>query len=72
MINKLSARFKTNRGVRIEEIQSTTNGDISSWYWVIGKANIEGWLIRTKNLQELHQNLKWWKEPSFLYSDINS
>ena len=72
MINKFSTRFKTYGGVRIEEIQATTNGDMSSWYWVIRKANIKDWLIRPKNLHELYQNLKWWKEPSFLYSDINS
>ena len=31
MINKISTRFKVYEGVRIEEIQEATDGDLSSW-----------------------------------------
>ena len=72
MIDKLSTRFKTYEGARIGEIQAATNGDMSSWYWVNGKANIADWLTRPKNLHELYPNSALWKGPSFLYSDIDS
>ena len=71
MINKLSTLFTTYEGVRIGDIQATTNRDMSSWYWVNKKANIADWLTRPKKLNELYHNSEWWKGLSFFYSDID-
>lgn len=37
MINKLSHRFHVYEGVRIGEVQSATDGDMSDWVWMEGE-----------------------------------
>ena len=34
MLNKVSTRLKVYEGVRVGEIHSATNGDMSSWSWI--------------------------------------
>lgn len=72
MLNKTSTRFKVYEGVRIGEVQSATNGDMSCWAWVAGKDNTADWLTRGRFPSELNPDSEWWKGPSILYSDLGS
>ena len=70
MINKRSTRFKLYEGVRIGEIQSATNGDLTSWYWIPGESNTADWLTRGKSPEAIGPNSQWWKGPAFLYNKV--
>ena len=67
MIHKISTRFKVYEGVRLGEIQSATDGDLSCWGWVPGKLNIADWVTRCHSPAELGPDSDWYKGPAFLY-----
>ena len=58
-ISKKSTRFKLFEGVRIAEIQSTTDGNMEDWYWVSGTSNTADWLTRGKRPIELRPDSDW-------------
>ena len=62
MINKLSTRFRVYEGVRIGEIQASTDGDVSCWGWVSSENNI----TRGQPPSQLGPDSKWQKGPDFL------
>ena len=53
MINKVSTRFKLYEGVRVGEVQASTNGDMTCWSWVKGEENTADWLTRCKDPAQL-------------------
>ena len=67
MLHKLSTRFKVYEGVRVGEIQSATNGDMSCWGWVPGRLNIADWATRSRSPHDLNPESVWYKGPDFLY-----
>ena len=66
MIHKTSTRFKIYEGVRVGEIQSALNGDVSSYAWIPGSINISDWLTRGKDPADLSEDSEWFQGPSFL------
>lgn len=70
MINKLSTRFKLYEGVRIGEIQSACDGDMSEWFWVKGTENCADWVTRGRMPNEIGPDSEWWKGPAFLYKPV--
>ena len=66
MINKISTRFDTYYGVRLGEIQSAYDGDVSSWAWVPGEENTADWVTRAKDPSQLGPTSEWWKGPPFM------
>ena len=70
MINKLSHRFHVYEGVRIGEVQSATNGDMSDWVWMEGEKNIADWTTRTKNPDEIGPLSQWFNGPDILQLPI--
>ena len=69
-INKTSYRFQVYEGVRIGEIQSASNGNMSEWAWMPGAKNIADWLTRGKSPEELYSNSDWFTGPSMLYEPL--
>ena len=67
MMNKKSTRFKLYEGVRIGELQTATDGDMSSWFWVKGGENTADWLTRGKSIDMIGPDSEWWRGPDFLY-----
>ena len=67
MLHKLSTRFKVYEGVRVGEIQSATNGDMSCWGWVPVRLNIADWATRSRSPHDLNPESVWYKGPDFLY-----
>ena len=67
MLNKVSTRFKLYEGIRVGEIQSATDGDMTCWSWVKGEHNVADWLTRCKDPEQLNPQSEWWKGPAFLY-----
>lgn len=67
MMNKKSTRFKLYEGVRIGELQTATDGDMSSWFWVKGEENTADWLTRGKSIDKIGPASEWWRGPNFLY-----
>ena len=67
MMNKKSTRFKLYEGVRIGELQTATDGDMSSWFWVKGGENTADWLTRRKSIDMIGPDSEWWRGPDFLY-----
>jgi hypothetical protein len=72
MIKKKSHRFHIYEGVRIGEIQSSTNGDLSCWAWLEGASNIADWTTRTKSPEEIGPESEWYRGPSFLYKPVEA
>jgi len=70
MIKKVSYRFNLYEGVRIGEIQSATNGDLSCWAWVKGASNIADWTTRVKSPSDIGPESEWFNGPSFLYKPV--
>jgi hypothetical protein len=67
-INKTSTRFKLYEGVRIGEIQASTDGDVSCWAWLSGENNIaDDWLTCGRSPDELGEDSYWWNGPPILY-----
>ena len=64
MIQKESYGLKTFTGVRIGEIQETT--DPRDWYWIDGHENIADVLTRGKRSSAISQDSIWHTAPSFL------
>lgn len=71
MLHKTSTRFKVFEGVRVGEIQASTNGDMSDWAWLAGKKNTADWLTRGKDPSELVASSDWFRGPSVLYEEID-
>jgi len=71
MVNKTSTRFKVFEGVRIGEIQASTQGDMSDWAWLPGSKNTADWLTRGKVPCELGPESEWWLGPSILYKELS-
>ena len=71
MINKVSTRFKLYEGVRVGEVQASTNGDMTCWSWVKGEENTADWLTRCKDPAQLGPESEWWRGPSFLYRPVD-
>ena len=71
MLNKTSTRFKVFEGVRIVEIQISTNGDMSEWAWLAGKKNTADWLTRGKYPDELSDSSEWWLVSSILSREVD-
>ena len=71
MINKVSTRFKVYEGVRIGEIQTATDGDMSSWVWMPGRCNTADWLTRGRTPKDLGPDSDWWTGPSVLYQPFS-
>ena len=69
MINKTSTRFKVYEGVRIGEIQTATDGDMSSWAWLPGKNNTADWLTHGRSPVELDSDSQWWNGPEVMNGD---
>ena len=67
MMNKRSTRFKQNEGVRIGELQTAKDGDMSSWFWVKGGENSADWLTRRKSIVMMGPDSERWRGPDFLY-----
>ena len=63
MLHKTSYRFHVYEGVRIGEIQSATNGDMSDWAWMPGAKNTADWLTRGRNPEELGKDSDWFRGP---------
>ena len=59
MMNKRSTRFKQNEGVRIGELQTAKDGDMSSWFWVKGGENSADWLTRRKSIDMIGPDSEW-------------
>ena len=70
MINKLSTKFKVYEGVRIGEIQASTDGKMHEWHWISGELNVSDWLTRGRSPEDISPSSIWWKGPSFLYQPI--
>ena len=68
MINKTSTRFKVYEGVRLGEIQSATEGDVSCWAWMSGQHNTADWLTRGRNPKDLDS--EWWNGPEILSKPV--
>ena len=66
MLHRLSTRFKVYEGVRIGEIQSATEGDLSCWGWIPGKLNIADWVTRFHSPNDLGPESQWFCGPDFL------
>ena len=64
MVQKDSYGFKTYVGVRVAEIQGSTNA--CDWYWIDGGRNIADWTTRGQNPNVLHANGLWQNGPNFL------
>ena len=71
MVNKTSTRFKVFEGVRIGEIQASTQGDMSDWAWLSGSKNTADWLTRGKEPCELGPESDWYLGPSVLYEELH-
>ena len=71
MLNKTSTQFKVFEGVRIGEIQISTNGDMSEWAWLAGKKNTADWLTCGKYPDELSDSSEWWLGSSILYREVD-
>lgn len=71
MINKVSTRFKVYEGVRIGEIQSATNGDMSSWAWISGKSNTADQVTRARLPKDLGADSEWWTGSPVLYTPFS-
>ena len=71
MINKLSTRFRVYEGVRIGEIQASTDGDVSCWGWVSSENNIADCVTRGQPPSQLGPDSKWQKGPDFLYQSCD-
>ena len=69
MIQKESYGFKTFAGVRIGEIQQST--EKNQWYWTESENNISDWITRPKHPEELHTNSDWQRGPSWLHLEEN-
>ena len=72
MINKTSTRFKVYEGVRIGEIQTATNGDVSCCAWISGHNNTADWLTRGRAPDELNKESHWWNGPHVLYQPVEN
>ena len=66
MLHKTSTRFKLYEGIRVGEIQSATEGDVSCWAWVAGVSNTSDWLTRGKDPGEISEDSEWFSGPAFL------
>ena len=64
MIQKESYGFNTFVGVRIGEIQATTEKD--DWYWIESAKNIADIISRGSDPSDLDENSEWQKGPKFL------
>ena len=71
-IHSLSTRFKVYEGVRVGEIQSATNGDLSSWAWISGAENIADWATRVKSPAEIGPDSAWFNGPEFMRKPIHT
>ena len=71
MINKLSHRFHVYEGVRIGEVQSATNGDMSDWAWMEGVKNIADWTTRIKPVDDIGPLSEWYNGPAVLKQPID-
>ena len=71
-LHRLSSRFQVYEGVRIGEIQSATNGDMSEWGWIPGSENTADWLTRGKSPKELDNESEWVNGPSMLHEPAES
>ena len=69
MIQKESYGFKTFAGVRIGEIQQST--EKKQWYWTESENNTSDWITRPKHPEELHANSDWQRGPSWLHLEEN-
>lgn len=66
MLQKTSTRFNIYEGVRVGEIQASTQGDVSSWAWIAGNRNIADWITRGKNPEEIGAVSDWFSGPSYM------
>ena len=64
---KVAQKFKVFEGVRIGEIQSATNGDMSEWAWIAGKHNAADLVTRPQKPEALGEDSVWQRGPDFLY-----
>merc|ERR1712004_782036 len=53
---KVAQKFKVFEGVRIGEIQSATNGDMSEWAWIAGKHNAADLTTRPQHPEALGED----------------
>ena len=67
-INNVATRFKTYEGVRIGEIQRSSE-NLSDWRWCPGYKNISDFTTRCKTPSELVQCREWIYGPEFLKHD---
>ena len=70
MLQKTSTRFNIYEGVRIGEIQASTDGDVSCFAWLPGDKNISDWLTRGKNPEEISSDSEWFSGPSYMKKPI--
>ena len=66
MLHKTSCRFKVYEGVRIGEIQASTNGDMQEWAWIPGTDNTADWLTRGRLPSEISRHSEWFTGPPML------
>ena len=66
MLHKTSTRFPLYEGVRLGEMQASTDGDVSCWAWVAGKKNPADMLTRGRSPKELAVDSEWFSAPAFL------
>ena len=69
MLHKDSTRFKLYEGVRLGEIQSSCNGNMTEWQWVSGESNIADWVSRGRCPNDLGPGTEWIQGPFFLQED---
>ena len=66
-LNKISTRFNPYEGVRVGEIQASTNGNMSEWAWMSGKENTSDLLTRGCTPDQLQATSEWFQGPPMIY-----
>ena len=70
MLQKLSTRFNLYEGVRIGELQASTDGDVSMWACIAGEKNISDWVTRVKSPEEIDALSAWFSGYSYMTKPI--
>ena len=66
MLQNTHIRYPLYEGLRIGEIQSAKDGDISEWAWVAGSDNPADLITRGKNPLDLNEDSSFFTGASFL------
>ena len=74
-LHKDNGSFKPYEGVRISEIQSSSqyiNGRLQNWAWISGPQNVADLTTKPVKPEEIGANKDWQKGSGFLYTEFGN